>query len=230
MLQGIAAKSVAPITGDSGPIIVFCYAILALGLPASTMIPSAFTHIICPDAIVKERATTLLERRVKENPLQHNLSTNARNYLNTLHTMTIDEPPGNTAMATLEELLTLAPDDLLFTENTNDTVVERFAEFFPQLSEFLRTCDHQIVIMALRPIFAHLALKTLRLWRRVTTYTVALQNERVSSTLVNKIDRTVILSEVVSATESAMDLEGNMDNNCPALFDILRENIQEQSR
>lgn len=229
VLQGIAAKSVAPITGAPGPLVAFAYVVLALGLPGTIKIPAILKAFISPVKCTKEKARKVIERESIEVDAVENLRHDAENfYRDVSRDVSADGLSdgqvyaNEVALRTLQNLLLSSPEGSF--DAKDSSVVDLISVIFPQLALYMRSCQELIVDKSMRPLFAHLASKALKLWSRELSFTLLPHAENLTNKVVGRSDRTVTLSEIVEATRIAQAEVGNSEEST-AKVDVLRQTL-----
>lgn len=178
LVQVISAKSVAPITGADGPLIVAVYSLLSMGIPGSYTLPALFTGLISPAKKSMMEATRIV-RNIRRSPInEQNEAANEATINHFFEGIASDVPAWVTDDAKfageigLKVLRLLLQKDLMCTvpNPTALTLIDVATTFFPQLGVFLCDLPLQVAPVWIRPLLACMGDKACNLWLRPTSY------------------------------------------------------------
>ena len=169
VIQGMAAKSVAPITGADGSLLVALYSLLAIGVSGSTIIPPIFHSLMSPTKFTMMEARRIVagEGRMPVDAVQDTTNTTtidtffaSLDACKQLWNTNAAKFAGELALKTLKSLLKMK-NMRIVSDITPISISDLAASFFPQLGNFLSDLPSQIVPVWSRPLLACMGEKWL---------------------------------------------------------------------
>ena len=233
VLQVIVSKSILPITGADGPLVIAAYCLLAMGLPGTTELPRFLRDMVSPTQVSLTAARVLLDDDPQLNRDVEAINVSITSHIDAIVTTLprisdlpplLQEPAESArtdALMIYRDFLRkclqtpLLPDD--DANGDTMTIITCVESFYPQLSKYLcedylhtRTSESMIVPPEVRPLMVQMAEKSEKLWTRNLHYYVLPKNWQ---------------DEVISVTPSVIAQEKNRISLNDVIIAARREEV-----
>ena len=213
VLQCLVAKSVIPVTGAPGQLVVACLLYLALGFSCQTRLPSFLTTLQSSEQSLIADARLCMNNQPS---VVVNAAAIDASILLFCDTLKARHPVTNTAAGDwatngsdllLRDLLkTACTAPLAADDGQGPTIISILDRMFPQLATYVRGADRPsptVVPEHVRPLMFMLADKALILWGRTTSFfllrTRYLLEKKSSVGDVSKSEYTITFREIIAA-------------------------------